>query len=92
MLTASERSLGYELRQFTEMVRGRYIVEFPHPVDTHGGFHEMVITVANSNARVMPAGISIPKDNPAILNDPTTVPLNPADAPQLGKKKVGSPN
>jgi VWFA-related protein len=92
VLTASERSLAYELKQFTETVRARYIVEFPHPVDTKGGYHDMKITIANSNARIMPAGIGVPKDNPAILNDPTTVPLDPADAPQLGKRKVISPH
>ena len=92
VLTASERSLAYELKQFTETVRARYIVEFPHPVDTKGGYHDMKITIANSNARILPAGIAVPKDDPAILNDPTTVPLDPADAPQLGKRKVISPN
>jgi hypothetical protein len=92
VLTASERSLAYELKQFMEMVRGRYIVEFPHPVDTHGGFHQMVITIAKSDATVLAAGIGVPKDDPAILNDPTTVPLDPSSAPQLGKRKVVGPN
>jgi hypothetical protein len=92
VLTASERSLAYELKQFTEMVRARYIVEFPHPVDTHGGFHDMNITIANSNARILAAGVGYPKDDPAVLNSPTTVPLDPADVPQLGKRKAIGPN
>ena len=40
-MTANGRSLGTELKQFTETVRERYIVEFPHPVDTKGGYHDM---------------------------------------------------
>ena len=92
VLTASEKSLGYELKRFVEMVRARYIVEFPHPVDTHGGFHDMRITIANSKAQILAAGIGVPKDDAAILNNPTTVPLDPADAPQLGNRKVTSPN
>jgi hypothetical protein len=31
-------------------------------------------------------------DDPAILKDPTTVPLDPSSVPQMGKKKVISPN
>lgn len=92
VMTANGRSLGTELKQFVETVRERYIVEFPHPVDTKGGYHDMNVTIAKSNATILPAGIAVPKDNPAILNDPTTVPLDPSSAPQLGKKKVIGPN
>jgi uncharacterized protein YjlB len=79
------------MKQFLTMLRGRYIVEFPHPVDTLGGEHGMEITIKGSDALVLPAGIGVPLDDPAILKDPTTVPADPASAPQLGKRKVLSP-
>jgi hypothetical protein len=92
VLTASEKSLSEDLKEFTGIVRARYIVEFPHPVDTKGGYHDMNITIDKSDAHVLPSGIGIPVDDAAILRDPTTVSMDPADVPQAGKRKVIAPN
>ena len=92
VLTASEKNIAEQLKRFAALVRGRYIVEFPHPVDTMGGEHGMEITIEKSDAIALPTGIGIPVDDPAILKDPTTVPLDPSSVPQMGKKKVISPN
>jgi hypothetical protein len=92
VLTASEKDIAEQLKRFAALVRGRYIVEFPHPVDTMGGEHGMEITIEKSDAIALPTGIGIPVDDPAILKDPTTVPLDPSSVPQMGKKKVISPN
>jgi hypothetical protein len=91
VLTADQKGLAERLKGFIRLVRGRYIVEFPHPLDTAGGMHGMEITIEKTEAFIRPAGISIPLDDPAILNDPNTVPQNPGDAPQLGKRKVLMP-
>lgn len=91
-MTASEKDLAERLRWFTTLVRGRYIVEFPHPVDTHGEFHDMDITVVHSNATVVAAGIAVPKDDPAILNNPLTIPPDPSHMPQEGNRKAASPD
>jgi hypothetical protein len=52
----------------------------------------MEITIEKSDAIALPTGIGIPVDDPAILKDPTTVPLDPSSAPQMGKKKVMPPS
>jgi hypothetical protein len=91
VLTADQKGLAEGLKGFIRLVRGRYIVEFPHPLDTAGGEHGLDITIEKTDAFIRPAGISIPLDDPAILNDPNTVPQNPGDAPQLGKRKVLMP-
>jgi hypothetical protein len=92
VLTANEKNVAEQLKRFAALVRGRYIVEFPHPVDTMGGEHGMEITIEKSDAMALPTGIGIPVDDPAILKDPTTVPVDPASVPQMGKKKVTPPN
>jgi hypothetical protein len=92
VMTAEQKSIAEQMQQFMELLRGRYIVEFPHPVDTKGGYHDMYITIEKSDAYVLPTGIGVPADNPAVLQDPRTVPLDPSGAPQLGKRKVLSPN
>ena len=87
-MTADENSLAGQLKQFTAMLRARYIVEFPHPVDTIGGDHGMEITIRGSDAVILPSGIGVPVDDPAILKDPTTIPTDAATTPQLGKRKA----
>ena len=92
VLTATQTELSDRLKWFTTLLRDRYILEFPRPHDAEGGKVEMSVTVEKMKAFILPAGIGIPLPDPEILKDPTTVPLDPADAPQLGKRKVISPN
>jgi VWFA-related protein len=92
VLRAYGKDLPGQLRRFTNLLRSRYIAAFPHPVDTKGGYHDLKVKVAAFSGLVLHAGASVPVDDPKVLKDPTTVPLNPADAPQLGKRKVVSPN
>ena len=87
VLTATQKELPERLKWFTTLLRDRYIVEFPHPVDTVGGKHNMEITINRMEPFIRPAGISVPKDNPDILTDPMTIPSDPSRAPQLGKRK-----
>jgi hypothetical protein len=92
VLTSTEKDVAAQLTWFMTLVRGRYIVEFPHPVDTAGGEHGMDITMGKSDAFIRPAGISVPVDDPAVLNDPTTVPSDPSHVPQMGKRKALAPH
>ena len=92
VLTATPGSLARQLEFFTALLRGRYIVEFPRPWSTMGGFHDMTITVADRpDAFIRPAGVTVPVDDPAVLNDPTTVPMDREKAPELGKGKPVAP-
>jgi hypothetical protein len=92
VLAAHPKTLERQLQWFMTMVRGRYIVEFPHPVSTKGVYRGMEISIEKSNAFIRPSGASIPIDDPKILDDPTTVRTDPANAPKPGKRKVMSPN
>jgi hypothetical protein len=91
MLVAKDTSLPGQLEQFTDLIRGRYIVEFPRPVNTKPGSFGMEITIQKSNALIRPSGIGVPVYDPAVLKDPTTVPLDPSSAPQLGKSRLPPP-
>jgi hypothetical protein len=88
LLTASGRTVGKELRRFTTLVRERYIVEFPRPVQSVGGPHGLVISTDQADAFVRASGISVPLKDPALLNDPTTVPSDPSSKPKYGKRRI----
>ena len=88
VLLSDGTSPAKQMARFMDLVRGRYIVEFPHPVSTEGGYRLMEITIARSDAFIRPSGISVPLDNPAILNDPNTVRPDPSHAPAPGTHRT----
>jgi hypothetical protein len=56
------------------LIRARYIVEFLRPMTTVGGHYGLDITMSTRpEAFIRPTGSEFPGDDPAILNDPTTV-------------------
>ena len=87
VMVGTERNLAEGLKQFVSRLRGRYIVEFPRPYSTEAGTHVMDITVDKLDAVIRPAGVTVPVDDPAILNSPTTVPSDRSNAPVLGKPR-----
>ncbi len=92
VLTTNVKGLAKQLEDFVAMLRGRYIVEFPHALATTPEDHNMDITVEKSNPFIRATGIRVPVDDPAILSDPTTVLTDPAKTPVLGKRKAMPPN
>lgn len=91
ILQAREKELPQTLNRFVDMVRGRYILEFPRPAHATVGEHNILVTLDKTQAFVRPSGISIPLPDPAILADPTTVPSDPSRAPQMGKRRALPP-
>lgn len=88
VMTANPGDLTQKLVQFTKMLRGRYIVEFPRPFNATTGEHNLIITVEKSNDFIRPAGASVPIADPALLADPSTVPSDPTLTPEQGKRRV----
>jgi hypothetical protein len=68
------------------MVRERYIVDFPRPVNSTAGRHSFEVRIEKTPAFIRPAGISIPIADPAVLADPTTVPSDPNLTPVQGNR------
>jgi hypothetical protein len=92
LLPATAKDLGKQLAWAVTLVRGRYIVEFPRPVTTVGGERSLEITISKLNAFIRAAGAEVPTDDPAILNDPTTIPPDVSRTPELGNRKILTPN
>jgi hypothetical protein len=88
VLTASRRTEAEELKRFTTMLRGRYIVEFPRPFHSEGGEHSLTVTIDKSDAFIRSSGITVPMADPAVLADPMTVPSDPSHAPEYGSRRI----
>ncbi|WP_433971724.1 hypothetical protein [Tunturiibacter lichenicola] len=92
IFSATPKTVTKELEWFTEIVRGRYIVEFPRPLHGAIGPHDLLVSVDKSNAFVRSAGVSVPIVDPATLADPTTVLPDPSLTPEVGKHRVITPH
>jgi hypothetical protein len=91
LLSGSQQNLAKQMEWFMKMVRGRYIVDFPHPVSTKPTHFFMEMTIAKSHDFIRPAGATVSVDDPNILNDPMTIRPDPSYAPQVGNRKVITP-
>jgi hypothetical protein len=92
VFSATPKTVAKELEWFTEIVRGRYIVEFPRPIYGATGAHDLLVSIDRSNAFVRSAGVSVPIVDPATLADPTTVLPDPSLTPEVGKHRVITPH
>jgi hypothetical protein len=92
VFSATPKTVAKELEWFTEIVRGRYIVEFPRPLHAATGPHDLLVSVDKSNEFVRSAGISVPIVDPATLADPATVLPDPSQTPEVGKHRVITPH
>jgi hypothetical protein len=91
VLTTNKGKVSQELERFTTLLRERYILEFPRTDSAASGPHSFDVTISNSNALIRSTGISVPIADPRILADPTTIPSDPAHAPQMGKRHILTP-
>lgn len=91
VLTAGKIDLAKQLRRLMTLVRGRYIVEFPRPVGAPGGHHDMQFSIEETDAFIRSTGVGVPVYDPALSNDPMTIPPDPSHAPAMGKPRVLTP-
>ena len=69
VLTSDESNLTdrLKLREFVQMVRERYIVEFPRPSNSTPGQHGMAVTIAKGSYLIRAAGVSMPVPDAALI-------------------------
>jgi hypothetical protein len=91
LLSTTPPDLGHTLEDVLNLVRSRYILEFPRPNDHHPGLHEIDIKVAGSHDFVFHPGATVPPPDPAKLADPDTLPDAKSPA-TYGKRRPVTPN
>lgn len=88
VLAADDRYLATDLARFATLVRERYIVEFARARNDTPGQHGILVAIDKSpTAYVRPAGVIITMRDAALDADPSTIPRDATDAPELGKRK-----
>ena len=82
MTTLYESNLTRRVQQFVQMLRDRYILEFPRPAGLKLGNNLLIVTIDGSNDFIRAAGDQIPvKDSSFQAASTTAAPANVAPAP-----------
>ena len=75
------------------ILRERYILEFPRAHNATSGLHVLGVKIHDgADYFIRSAGISVPLPDPALARDPTTIPPDTAHEPEMGTRKVLTPN
>jgi hypothetical protein len=91
-IQARDAILSWRLKEFTRIVRERYILEFPRANNEEAGHHTMQVTYRKrNNFYIMSSGISVPVATEDEIKGAGTIPVDPSRAPAEGKRKVLSP-
>jgi hypothetical protein len=74
VLSAAQARVGKTLAQWVELLRGRYVIEFPRPQQMSSGLHSIVVSVrGDPTAFVTVAGVPVTVPDAAQMADPDRV-------------------
>jgi len=89
LLQASKHTTMYRLKEFTQMVRERYILEFPRATNEEAGLHTLAVTYRKKgNLYIAAAGISVPIASEEEKKGANTIQADPSKSPAEGDRKV----
>jgi hypothetical protein len=76
------------LQQWIQLLRGRYVVEFPRPQAISSGQHDIVVSIKKDGyAFTSIAGVSVSLPDPKITEDPNYVPSDEGSDIPVGKRR-----
>jgi len=88
-LQASEHTAMYRLKEFTQMLRERYILEFPRASNEEAGMHTLAVTYRKkTNLYIASAGISVPIASEEERKGLSTIQPDLSQKPTEGDRKV----
>lgn len=88
-----QRYESFELKEFTQMLRERYILEYPRGNDRQPGVYTLEVSLkGSSNLYIRPSGIAVPIATHDELNGlNVNQPADPSTKPTEGKRRVLQP-
>ncbi|NYF50215.1 hypothetical protein [Tunturiibacter gelidoferens] len=84
--------VSWRLREFLQMVRERYILEFPRSPTEEAGEHTIAVSYRKRDLYIAPSGITVPVASEDEKKGANTVPINSSQAPVEGSRRVLLPN
>jgi len=88
VMQGGRRDLQKRLQQWIEMLRGRYIMEFPRPQALSSGQHDIGVSIKNDwTAFTTVAGVSVSMPDPKLAEDPNYIPSDEGSDIPVGKRR-----
>jgi hypothetical protein len=88
-LPARYAAVSERLKEFTKILRERYILEFPRSVNEEAGIHLLDVSYRNkSNLYIVSSGITVPIASDDEKRGANTIPEDPSRAPTEGSRRV----
>lgn len=96
VLLSSEVTRGPLILRIVELLRQRYILDFPRPRNDSVGVHELTVTLkADKHALVRAGGVLVPMRKQDPVAAPDTLPVasgtSPGQVPEMGKGRSPEP-
>jgi hypothetical protein len=83
---------SWRLKEFTKMVRERYIMEFPRGRDEKAGIHTLEVSYQRrDNLYIVSAGVSVPIASGEEKKDAGVSPDDPSRVPPVGQRRELTP-
>jgi hypothetical protein len=74
VLHTEDRDLSQRLEQWVELLRSRYVIQFPLPQRLKTGLHDIQISIPGERDFVRASGVSFSLPDPALTSDPHYLP------------------
>lgn len=88
VMQVDKRDVQRRLQQWIQLLRGRYVVEFPRPQAISSGQHDIVVSIKKDGyAFTSIAGVSVSLPDPKITEDPNYVPSDEGSDIPVGKRR-----
>ena len=84
--------LSWRLKEFAQMLRERYILEFPRSPNEEAGIHTLAVSYKKRDLYITSSGILVPVASEEEKRGANTIRANPAPAPAEGNRKALLPN
>jgi len=92
-LQANEHTTMFRLKEFTQMLRERYILEFPRAKNEEAGIHTLAVTYRKKNdLYIASAGITVPIASEEERKGANTIQPDLSQKPTEGDRKVLLPH
>lgn len=88
VLRARPQTLVTEMDHAVDLLRHRYILDFPRPRSDVPGFHQITVVIPDRRATVLAASIAFPPRRADIDTEPGSIPTDPTQAPTPGNRRV----
>jgi hypothetical protein len=90
-IQAERTTESWKLKEFMQMVRERYILEYPRGRDWKAGVHSLQVSLGRDDLYIRPSGIIAPVAGEDEIKDSTTTPADLSLKPTERRRKVLQP-